>query len=356
MKKILIFILILLDSSVYSQNIDSLKFNFFDPRIKLYTIGEGHFYDNVEIQITLLKYLQKSTTVNVYITEFPTEIGKIFNQYVQYGENKIEVDKICSLVSKNVSKNEKIILEYLRQHNLQNPNQKIKVIGLDSYGFVGLSRKLIALSIIFPELKNSNIALVNKYFFKKKPYSKKKSIEIIDSLIVDVEKNKEKYSFHLGGRLESYKEQLTYLKHDFLYNWKQQDEIREGVLSKNLIQILDSNSVCVMICGAAHGLLKENDTWYYGYPITSMTSNAKIKYPDQVFSIIFHYYQKKLIRIFPEFNMLNNSLKSYFENNNVRYKIIDKVELEKHKFAKERCDMIIIQNNEYKSKRKEKTK
>src|SRR5690606_26630235 len=110
----------------------------------------------------------------------------------------------------------------------------------------------------------------------------------------------------------------------------------------------------LMICGDDHAMYKVTDN-YYGFPITSASAVVRKKYPEQVFSIVTQYYDKKLFRLIPELNLLNQSMEHYLQkNNNIadKYVIVDDETFKQSPFAVERCDMIIIYNKRYKKYRK----
>ena len=80
-----------------------------------------------------------------------------------------------------------------------------------------------------------------------------------------------------------------------------------------------------------------------------MVASAKSRFPTNVFSIITQYYEKKLFCFFGEFNFLSRSTKSYFTDKTLKYVVIQ--DLEQHPEASKRCDMIIIQNEQYKKRK-----
>jgi len=349
-----IIIYFLPNCSGYTQDLSELTFDFYNPKIKLYVVGENHLENDSDMQLTVIDYLQKHTNIDVFIVEYPVEAGIIFNEYVLYGRMKEDVDKICDLVHKKVSLKTKCLLEYLRKYNCTNPH-KIEIRGLDRLNFEPLKRQVNSLSIIFPLLIQIDLPLVNKYINKQKVnnYSKRKSLRLINSLITELEENRDLYYQFLGNRTADYENSLNHLKFFHTgYSWRKSDSIREAFMSVNLNSILDTNKTCVMICGDVHALNKENDTWYYGYPFTSMVAAAKKKYPNQIYSIVTLQYEKKLYRFFPEFNLLSNPLAEYFEDCNKKYEVISGNTLINHPEAKERCDMIIVQNTLWKNLKK----
>lgn len=343
-------------TSLLSQSRDSLTFDFYNSSVKLYAIGEDHFEDDVQLQISIIEYLQKNTTIDVFIFEYSVEVGAIFNEYVLYGNKKEKVDEICSLLHENVSRKTKILLDFLKNYNLSS-SHKIEVRGLDMFRFYELKRQMSGLLLIFPELSQINLPAVDRYVVKQKVrnYNRKKSSVLINTLITEIEQHRSLYYQYLGKKMVDYEECLNDLKFYYMdYSWRKSDSIREAFMSQKLINIVDSNSVSVLICGGAHAMFKENDSWYYGYPYSSMVAVAKGKYPNQVYSIITQYYEKKLYRFFPEFNLLSNPLEEYFEDRSKKYEVISGEELDKHPEAKERCDMVIVQNKRHKETKRRK--
>ncbi len=353
MKYLLKICFIFCFSTLFSQSGDSLKFDFFNSSVKLYAIGEDHFEDDIQLQVSIIEYLQNNTNIDVFIFEYPIEVGKIFNEYILFGHKKEEVDKICSLLNKNVSRKTKIILDFLKNHNLSNSN-KIEVKGIDRLSFYKLKRQLSSLLIIFPELKQIDLPKNERYVLKHKvkDYNQKKSGSIINSLITELQDNRSSFDRSLGAKLIDYEKCLNDLKLYYMdYGSRVSDSIRETFMTQNLINIVDSNSVSILICGGLHAMYKEKDTWYYGYPFTSMVASIKMNYPSQVFSIVLQYHEKKLFRFFPEFNLLSDDLELSFKECNKQYEVVTGKELTQHPYANERCDMIIIQNNKYRKRK-----
>lgn len=344
-----VFIIFFTISNFYSFG-QELDLNFYSKENKLYIIGEDHFEDDIEIQLSIIEYIKKNAQIDALIFEFPSEATQIFNEYVLTGNKKDEVDGICNLVSKSVSRKTKIILDYLKNHNQSNTH-KIKVEGLDMLRFHKLKRQIKSLQLIFPELSNVNLPLTKKYVLDQRirNYKRNKSSEIIDHLTSELEQNRSVFQQYLGQKMTCYEKCLNDLKFYYMdYSWRKSDSIREVFMSQNLIQIVDSNTLSIMICGAAHATFKENDSWFYGYPFTTMAATIEKKYPNQISSIITQYYEKKLLRIFPEFNLLNNPMEFYFKGKNKEYQIISGDELNMHPVAKERCNVVILKNNRYK--------
>ncbi len=352
--KVLFNILFVLQFSfLFSQSGDTLDFNFYNASNKLYVIGEGHFQNDGPLQSSIINYIHKNTSINVVIFEVSSEVGKIYNNYILEGIGESDIDIINSAMSKQVAKKTKLILAQLREYNLSGSN-KIEAKGIDLFSYYKLKRQVRVLSIIFPELKQINLPLVDRYIVKQKVrnYNRKKSLSLINSLLDELNQNQVIFNQFLNTRKEIYDEYLTNLKFEYSdYSWRESDSIREKFLSENLMKIVDSNTVCVMLCGGTHALYKTNDDWYYGYPYSSMTSIIKNKYPNQVYSIIIQYYEKKIFHFFSDFNLLNYPMKDYLENNPVPYLIFDKKDIEEHKTASERCDMVIIQNTQYRSEK-----
>lgn len=356
MKYLLSILLLLYFPLLFAQSETDLKFDFFNSSTKLFVIGESHFEDDSDLQVALLNYLESNTDIDVFIIELSSEVGRLLNEYVLYGTGASDVNVIYSLLNKTVAKKVKILIDYIRNYNLLN-TRKIQVRGIDKYVFHKLKRQMLGLLVLFPELNKVNLPLVTRYITsqKVKNLSKNKSARLIQNLLDEAVYHEEIYRKYLENRFDVYCEHLKDLEFHFTndnyYSWRKSDSIREVFMSNNLINIIDSNSVSLMICGANHALMKENDIFPYGYPITSMVAKVKAKYPDEVFSIITQYYKKRIFKGTWEFNLLNAPMKSYFENNSVRYLIFKKKDIEKHSVAKERCDMIIIQNTQYKNKR-----
>lgn len=334
-------------SELLSQDKD-LQFNFFDPKTKLYVIGENHFEDNTILQPTIINYLIQNSRLNTVIVEMPVEAGKIFNEYVQSGIKAKEVDVLCSLLQKHGRRNLKAILETVRQYNVSIPDSlKIKVKGIDLFSYEGFFRQVQALTVIFPEFQNQKLAIVNRYLFADRNFhfNKETSKAIVDSLFSDIAKNREQYTEILGDRLKIYQEHLIQMQYDYLensvQNWKRYDSLREKYMTDQLIDILNTDQICVMICGAVHAMYLPNDSWYNGYPFTSITATAMMKYPDQVFAIILQYHRKKIHLLFGPFNLLNYPMKHYFENSSSKYVVIESDNFGNSN-ASQRCNLIVI--------------
>lgn len=356
MKNILNFLILSNITLFYSQNNDSETFNFVNPSTKLYVIGEEHGDADTELQIQLLDYILKNDTIDYIAVEYSVETGKIFNEYIQNGSREKDVNIILSLVRKSVANKQIEILNYLKEYN-KSKTKKLELIGIDLLGFYKLKRQFVALSLIFPELKEKNICLVDKYIFSKrmKNYTKKESLIIIDSLINDLNLNNIIYKQILKDRIDDYEENLYQAKFELSnLSIDVYDVFREGIMLENFHNIIGPKNKTIMMCGASHAILKENDKWYYGYPITRITSSISKTYPNQVFSIIIQCYEKnKLFRFF-EFNLLSNPMSHYIKDPNCSYVIIDGELLKKNELAYERCNMIIIHNNDQVKKKKRK--
>jgi len=324
------------------------KFNFYDPAIKLYVIGEDHWQENSELQIKVIHYLLEKQKIDKIILEIPQEIAEIVDNYVKNGEDK-SINDLYKLFAKKIGANMKKLVENIREYNLSNHDSvRIEIKGLDFLSFDLYQNQIKALSLIFPELQYCNTPLIKRYFFTEKTanYCRSKAKKVIDSLINDVVEHSQLYIFCLGKRFELFEEQLNQLTYNYL-SFKKFDSLREPFMSKKLIETIESSNLCVLICGASHALVLKNDSWFYGISPISMVAEAKIKYPKQVFSIITQYYDRKLIHIFPEFNLLKNPNSIYFKNNKKQYKIIIGEELKLHPEADKRCNMIIIQNTKF---------
>jgi len=319
----------------------------------LYAIGENHVEDNADLHLKVIKYIQQNVKVDVVILELPEEIGKIINSYVLYGDKQKEMENLLLLLDYRPRKNISLIVNYIKDYNLSVTNdEKIQVKDIDFISFPTFSLQAQTLSIAFPEFKNSNIPVIDKYINNgKKRYSKKKGKEIINLLIEDATQNKKQYESQLGIRTTEYMRQLDQIKLNYIKSWRKSDSVRESILSHNLNTIIDSNKVSVLICGAMHALNKEHDSWFHGYPFTSMLATAKSRYPGQTFSIVTQYYDKKLFRFFGEFNLLSNPNALYFEDRTKRYEVLTKEELKQHPKADARCDMVIVQNTRWKKKK-----
>lgn len=353
--KLWITILLLYQFTTFSQDADRLSFDFFDPNIKLYVIGESHFEDDDDLQIALLNYVTSNTKVDAFVFELSSEVGLIFNDYVTHGNRKSDVDTICSLLHKKVAKKVKMTLEFLKSYNLKNDN-KIKVVGIDHFHFHKLERQMRGLNTIFPEAKNIDLPVVQKYVVQQevKDKNRKKSALVVREMINEVEQNWLSYQQQMGERVDTY---VSYIKNlEFLYLnsfwYKKCDSIRESNLSTNLVNTLDSTNVCFMICGSNHALMKMNDDWPNDYPFSPMTAVANQKYPNQVFSIIMQHHDKKIKRYTRYYNLLDKPISDYVEDNSVKYVVIDQRETPKHEYAKERASMIIIQNKFFKYKKR----
>jgi len=341
--------------AVFSQtNMQTeLDFQFYDPNIRLYAIGENHVEDNADLHLSIIRYIQQNADVNVLILEFPVEMCKIINEYVLNGRKKEEMDALLNLYNRRARRNYILIVDYIREYNLSVSNEKkIRIAGIDriTLDFFYLQAK--ALDVIFPELENSDLPLVKNYIThpKKKYASRKKDESIVDTLIKDASKNAILYKAYLKDRFPIYVEQLYQIKADYTHSWRKEDSIRELFMFSNLDTIIDSYKVSILICGGAHTLKKEKDTYYYGYAFTSILAVADYKYPNQTFSLVTQHYDKKLFRFFDEFNLLSNPNALYFEDRTKRYEVLTKEELKQHPKADERCDMVIVQNTRWKKK------
>lgn len=333
------------------------SFDFYSPKTKLYVIGESHFENDGDLQITLLDYITSKTNVDVFIFELPEEVGIIFNDYVLYGTRESDINAICSLVHKKVAKKIKMVLEYLKVYNLTH-SHKIKIAGIDDFHFHKLKRQMKAMLTIFPEVRHIESPLVQKYIVqqKVKNLNRKKSTLLIKSLIDEATQHQIEYHQQLGDRLDTYHAYLSNLEfryiNDNFYALKKTDSTRESTLAKNLVMNLDSTNVCFMICGAAHASLKVDDSFTMGYPFTSMTASANQKFPSQIFSINFQYYDKNISSENSSYNLLSRPMTEYVKDQSVKYVVIDETEIQNHPRAKERNSMIIIQNKLYRPKSK----
>jgi len=342
--------------AVFSQtNVQAeLDFQFYDPNIRLYAIGESHTDDNSDLHLGILHYLQENTQINVVILELSEEMVKIINAYVRDGNMKPQMEELLALLGNTSEENKIALINDLRKYNLSvSDDRKISVIGIDFYSSNIFHSQMKALQIIFPELKNVNRPLVQGYIVKgrKKHSSSKKGKAIVSLLIEDATENKKQYESQLGIRTTEYMRQLELIQLNYIKNWRRSDSVRESILSHNLNTIIDSNKVSVLICGAMHSLNKEHDSWFHGYPFTSMLATAKSRYPGQTFSIVTQYYDKKLFRFFGEFNLLSNPNALYFEDRTKRYEVLTKEELKQHPKADARCDMVIVQNTRWKKRK-----
>lgn len=350
------FFLFFLKFSIHAQSIANIKFNFIKPDTKLFVIGEIHFEEDSDLQLALIDYIKNNTEVDVFIIELSPEVGKIFNQYVLYGERENDVREINQLLYKHTAYKINLILDFLRNHNLSNA-RKIQVMGVDLYSYHKFRRQMTGLRIIFPELKSINLPIARENIVNPKVRNHMYGMSFyrIKCLIQEVEEYPEQYQQLLGQRFDVYKEYLNQVKFDYLYDhsslWRKKDSIREAHLAKNLVEIIDSHKVSLMLCGAAHALTKMDDDWNYGYPISSMTAVAKQKYPDQIFSIIMHQHDKKFKRSIADFNLLEKPISDYVDDDSVKYIVIDEQETSKSKGAKERGNMVIIHNKFYKAKK-----
>ncbi len=356
--KLWITILLLYQFTTFSQDADRLSFDFFDPNIKLYVIGESHFEDDGDLQVALFDYITKNGKVNAFLTELSVEVGALFNDYVLTGKRESDVNKIYSLLDPKVSTKIQMILEFLKDYNLSH-EQKINVVGLDRYHFFKLKRQIKGLNTIFPETEKINLPLVRKYVVQEevRNLNRKKSAALIKSLIQEVEQHQQEYSLQMGDRLLSYTNYLKDLEFHYvnnnIYNYKKVDSIRETFLTNNLLKAMDAHQVCFMICGADHAIIKRDDNFSKGYPFTSMTAIANEKYPSQVFSIIMHYNDKKSKKFDFYYNLLNKPISEFVKDNSVKYVAIDQNQIQNHPDAKVRSSMIIIMNKLYKPKSKQ---
>jgi hypothetical protein len=348
MERLLTGILFFFNALLYSQQ-SIPQFNFYNQKIKLYVVGEDHYRNNSEVQLGIINYLQENTTMNTLILEVPIEVGKIMNEYVLTGNKENEVKEILDLFNPVAENNVFCLLKHIRTFNMQKDDEeKNQIRGIDMMSFDTYQTQIKALYYLFPEFKGSNIPIIDKYLINSKGsnVSKKDRVKVFDSLLEDVGKNHDLYFTYLKDRLEIYKSQIIEIKYNYTDGWKRQDSIRESILTRNLISEIDTNKVQLLICGASHALTLKNDSWYFGYPFTTMVANAKSVLHNGLFSIVTEYYEKKPIRFFSEFNLLSIPPKSYFTNRTPKYVVIEN--LEAHPEASKRCDMIIIQNTRWK--------
>lgn len=357
MKNLIVILLFLCPSRLFSQIDTSIHFNFYNSQIKLYILGENHFDPDGALQLLWIDHINKSTAISNFIIEYSEEVAGLFNEYVLYNRKKEEVDILCSLVHRNVREKTLLILEYIKKHNDLNEN-KIKIKGIDTYNYTGFKRNIIGLKTLFPELSNINTLDIQRYFYGKgfRNYNRKNSLKIIRNLIEDFNENEEEYGIRLGAKSGNYRTILHDLEIAYQLNntlgYAKYDSIREEHLTSKLNEVFDTNRVSVLICGALHALNKKDDDLFFDNTFSPMASRIVEMYPDLVHTTILQHYEKKIYLLFSTLNLLNQPMKYFFESNNRQFLIVNKEDIQHHKIARERCDMIIIKNNEFKEKRK----
>lgn len=350
MKYLLILIFCWLPVIVSSQ----IDFKFYQDSIKLYVIGEAHFEDNEYIQLEVLDYLRNESQMNDLIWEVPMDYGYIFNEFVLTGRKEHEVDILCSTLNSKIGKYTKGFLVEIRNKNSLVPeNSKIRIHGIDVFGVERFRNKVKAMKLLYPELIQIELNTVTNFSFSKKTprLNKKEEIEVFDQLFKDFEANANRYDSILGEKADAYKLSLQQIRQKLMLNWEEYRNIRENYLTAELTKILDSNNRSLLVCGAVHAIKLKNDTWYYGKEYSSMVSRINKVNPPNCYSIVQHYYKPKLFRIFPEFNLLNQELKSIAKSTKSKYVIFDSEMLESHELTNERCDMIIVNMTRRKSLR-----
>lgn len=317
--------------------------DFYSPEIKSYVIGENHFQENANLQIEIIEYLNSKTQTKEILLEVPKEVGVLFNNYINGNAEFDDVKSLTSLFNDQVEKNIITLLNYLLKYNSsKEENSKIKVRGIDLLCFDSFDRQLKAISILFKNLKNDD--LTRRCLFEKtKKHDRKEAIRLIDLMCNDFDNNLQKYSSLLKEQAKIYREQLTQIETELKNNWKDFDSIREEYMFNELNRILETDAVRIIICGAAHALYKSKDSWLLGYPYTSFGSRFKEKYKNEFFVIILEYFERKKIRLFDEFNLLDKPIPFYFEKcKKIKFIVIPTIEIRKQALAFDRCDLIII--------------
>ena len=321
-----------------------------DSSIHLYILGEAHFNDNRQLQEAIIKELITSKRIAHVVVEWPIGADIIFNRYVLLNDST-ELPNIENLAHPIVAKNTHLFLNTIRKYNNQvEDNDKVSISTIDYVNYSRLSYSLTSLSYSFPELNISKIPVTQSFLFgkKKRKYKRKEKLEIIDCLIREYKSNIDVFNTTLLEKSDLYYSSLKTMKIAYRkgegFN-KETVNARDFYMYTNLKPILDRGEKCLFLCGAVHATKKVNDNYNYGFSYTPVTALIEQDFPEKTFSIITQYYKReKLINFFGTFNLLKNSMETYFPERKKKYVIIDSEQLLEHPSAKERCDMIIIQN------------
>lgn len=318
------------------------KFNFYNENHILYVIGENHFENNEKIHLSIIEYITDTAVIDNLILEVPIEIGKRYNKYVNDVNSKIENIEDCFVFFNKKSRNNEIsILNYIKEYNsIQIEKNKIQIKGIDHMSMYPFKQKIKYFKIIYPELENINTTFLKETIYRKHfKKSKSKTKEFQNQFQNDIKTNLEIYKSVLDNRFSSFYRDVSEISLSAEFSYIKMDGFRTKFMKNQVLEIVSDSSKSILICGAFHAIKKDEN-----YPY-SIVDSSNIIYPNRVFSIILQDYERKKIRlIFPEFNLLNVPMKTFFEDKNKKYHVVLSNEKYVEEDDKDYFDMIIICN------------
>lgn len=340
------FLLLLSEPALGQNLIVGSECNIFNDSIKLYAVGESHDEKNSDLQLSILANLIKNGNIDYVVLELSVKMGEILNEYVVSGNRRAEMEVLINFLPRKARSNCTAIVQYIYKNNVgKSEEAKIGIVAVDQFGFKGFSNNPAALSIFFPNLKECGTELLQKILStKNRKYSYKKGMEMLNSLLLDFDKNEEIYVKCLKDKSIDYKMQLMQITDGYKRDSRLNDSIRERFMYTQLRPLIGQDKTCFAIFGASHVLNKKDDTWFNGYAFTTVMAYAKSDFPNQTFSIVTQYKLNPLEEWLFGFNLLSKPIKEFFKGNRMRHIILDHEELEtNHSVAAERCDMVILQ-------------
>jgi len=326
-----------------------------DSLVNLFVVGESHVDVNIDVNLALLFYLNKTQGVNKLGIEFPFGFTKYFNEFLFEDD-----ETIFTLLKKEdrlIYKDTKRILTLIKQYNSEySKDNPISVFGFD-YASNNPKTQQLLLNLLFSET-DSIKKLTQFCNFVSSEYYSDNLYELaiqVKALKVDLIKNRASYQTILKDKFLLYEKVVESLiiRFDPIFTGTlEQFKIREKFIVNVISDEIQKQEKAMIICGYAHGSKKVNDEYFFEDEFTSFSAEIGEQNKLKVYTIYEHYYLTKIAsKLFKTDNLLSVPIESIVLSNK-KCTFINGENLDIHPLVQERFDMTIIHNQRVKYKLK----
>lgn len=265
---------------------------------KMILAGELHYFENnYQLKLEFIKYLHERKKINDVIIEYPVSYQRLYTRFLSHTSNRLLTN--LNYLSLDSTNEKKFILR-LDEYNKTLPDlEKIKIHCVDVeknslFAFEALYQTFPKKEIPKELLKAYSLLKQADKRMKIKP---RKDKQLIDFLIKDFDKSKEKYEGFLLENATTYKSILEGLRIGLLSDINSKDFLieRENFIYKNIISIMNSNKSMTAFAqlGLAHCSLMKDDTVFSEFPFESIAyklqNNFDSPVKNKVFSMMQYY-------------------------------------------------------------------
>lgn len=347
--KYMIQIILLLHCSFCSAQKDSDELNIqLDSTKKIFLLGENHFKKNNHHKIYIINELIERYSLKEIYIEAPISFEPFYNDYINsHNEAIITILKYGSKFQ--YKENLDFLLALRKINSSQSINNKIKIRCFDVPYPLSIHPTLLSIRKWIKNIDTNSFLNVNEIlFYSEKQIKKIGDKTIAKSIVDDFKKNQDAYQSILrdSSNFSFYSKIIEGIEISYLNtNGNMIDSLRELYLFNRINEQLKPENVSIVLCGNAHASLSEIDEIYYYSTYSSLGYLLKRRYPNDIFSILTHYYDVGLLSsLFTDACLIGGSYKVLFTDRKRKYYVIQGSKMKKYPEVNKRCDALIVKN------------